>query len=284
MKKPKELHSELYFSVKKSPSIAVIPHLVQRWPWISSHVHILHLGCYRCLVAISWPPPDASARSLCLILAIFSQRIIESFVLEGALKDIWSHSLQCTGTPTAPSVLRAPSPDIGCLQGWGTTTFLGNLCCCLTALGVENFFLMSNLNQPTFSLKPFPLILSQQALMALDYYHTYYHFLFCVLFNLQFISSWALLPLPAWLKPSPGRRTCVTVWHPTHDQSRAEHPLVGHHNFIFVSFQLYTRLPPPTEMWVYLIQALERSPILWRLPACTSHWKPARLSPEEQSR
>ena len=49
---------------------------------------------------------------------------------KGPLKAIRSHSLQCTGTPTAPSVLRAPSPDLGCLQGWGTTTSLGNLCKC----------------------------------------------------------------------------------------------------------------------------------------------------------
>jgi len=34
--------------------------------------------------------------------------IIESFELEGTLKAIRSHSLQCTGIPTAPSVLRAP--------------------------------------------------------------------------------------------------------------------------------------------------------------------------------
>jgi len=52
--------------------------------------------------------------------------------------------LQCTGTPTAPSVLTAPSPDLGCLQGWGTPTSLGNLCHCLSAPTVKSFFLISS--------------------------------------------------------------------------------------------------------------------------------------------
>ena len=46
---------------------------------------------------------------------------------KGPPKAFWSHSPQCTQTPTAPPVLTAPSPDLGCLQGWGTNTSLGNL-------------------------------------------------------------------------------------------------------------------------------------------------------------
>jgi len=39
-------------------------------------------------------------------------------------------------------------------------TSLGNLFQCVTTLWVEHFLLMSNLNFPCFSLKPFPLVLS----------------------------------------------------------------------------------------------------------------------------
>jgi len=49
-------------------------------------------------------------------------------------------------------------PELGCLQGWGTTTSLCNLC--LTALMVKNFFNISSLNHLSFSLKPFPFVLS----------------------------------------------------------------------------------------------------------------------------
>ena len=36
---------------------------------------------------------------------------------------------------------------------------------CASALIVKNFFLISNLNLPSFSLRPFPLVLSQQTLL-----------------------------------------------------------------------------------------------------------------------
>ena len=49
-------------------------------------------------------------------------------------------------------------PDLECLQEWGNlfqyTTFI-----------VNKYFLISNLNFPSFSLKPFPLVLSQQTLV-----------------------------------------------------------------------------------------------------------------------
>jgi len=45
------------------------------------------------------------------------------------------------------------------------TASLGNLFQDLTSLRVKNFFLISNLNQPSFNLKPLPLALSPQALV-----------------------------------------------------------------------------------------------------------------------
>ena len=45
-----------------------------------------------------------------------------------------------------------------------STTSLCNLFQCLTTLTVKNFFLISNLNPPSFSLKPSPLVLSLHAL------------------------------------------------------------------------------------------------------------------------
>jgi len=46
-----------------------------------------------------------------------------------------------------------------------STVSLGNLFQCLTTLIVNNFFLTSNLNLSSFSLKPLPLVLSLQALV-----------------------------------------------------------------------------------------------------------------------
>jgi len=45
------------------------------------------------------------------------------------------------------------------------TASLGNLCQALTTFMVKNFFLVSNLNPPSFSLKPFLLVLSLHALV-----------------------------------------------------------------------------------------------------------------------
>ncbi|KAK4807049.1 hypothetical protein QYF61_018390 [Mycteria americana] len=45
-----------------------------------------------------------------------------------------------------------------------SNTSLGNLFQCFTTLIVKKFFLISSLNLPSFSLKPLPLVLSQQAL------------------------------------------------------------------------------------------------------------------------
>jgi len=45
------------------------------------------------------------------------------------------------------------------------TVSLGNLFQCLATLTEKNFFLISNLNLPSFSLKPLPLVLSLLALV-----------------------------------------------------------------------------------------------------------------------
>ena len=61
----------------------------------------------------------------CTTVLLWNQKCLS---WKGPLEAICSHCLQCTETPTAPTVLTAPSPDRGCLQGWGTTTSLGTLC------------------------------------------------------------------------------------------------------------------------------------------------------------
>ena len=44
-----------------------------------------------------------------------------------------------------------------------SSSTLGNLCQCLTII-VKNFLFIYDLNLPSFSLKPFPFVLSQQTL------------------------------------------------------------------------------------------------------------------------
>ena len=51
-----------------------------------------------------------------------------------------------------------------------STTSLGNLFQCDTTLWVKNFFLISNLNLPCLSLKPFPLVLSLSTLVNSCYF------------------------------------------------------------------------------------------------------------------
>ena len=66
-----------------------------------------------------------------------------------------SHPLQCTGTPTAPSVLRAhPLPWAVCRDH---PHLSGQPMQCLTALIATHFFLIPRLNLP--SLEPIPLLL-----------------------------------------------------------------------------------------------------------------------------
>jgi len=51
-------------------------------------------------------------------------------------------------------------PGLECLQGWGIPPSLGS-CASTSPLSLENSPLTSNLHQPSFSLKPFPLVLPQ---------------------------------------------------------------------------------------------------------------------------
>ena len=63
-------------------------------------------------------------------------------------------------------LLRAPSnPPLNTAREGVSTTSLGNLLQCLSTLMVKNFFLISNPNLPSFSLKPLPLVLPLHALV-----------------------------------------------------------------------------------------------------------------------
>jgi len=76
--------------------------------------------------------------------------------LEGTFKD---HLVQgpCHGQGHLPldQVAQSPiQPGLEHSQGGASTAPLGNLFQCLTTLVVKNFFLISNLNLPSFNLKP----------------------------------------------------------------------------------------------------------------------------------
>ena len=60
-------------------------------------------------------------------------------------------------------------PGLECLQGWGIHSLLGQPVQCITTLWVKNFFLISNLNLPCLSLKPFPHVLSLSTLVNSRY-------------------------------------------------------------------------------------------------------------------
>jgi len=61
-------------------------------------------------------------------------------------------------------LLKAPSNlAFNTAREGAATTSLGNLFKCLPILIVKNFFLISNLNLPFFSLKPLSLVLSLHA-------------------------------------------------------------------------------------------------------------------------
>jgi len=69
-------------------------------------------------------PPSLSAFVLSTRLCLGTLHGARPLELKEPPKGIRSRCLQRTGTPTAPSVLAAPSPGLGCLQGWGTATSL----------------------------------------------------------------------------------------------------------------------------------------------------------------
>ena len=58
-------------------------------------------------------------------------------------------------------LLKAPANlALNTAREGAATASLGSLCQCLTTLMVKNFFLISNLDLPSFSFEPFPLVLS----------------------------------------------------------------------------------------------------------------------------
>jgi len=88
------------------------------------------------------------------------------FELGGTLKII-SFQTPAMGRDTfhQTRLLRAPSSlALNTATEGAVTASLGNLCQGLTTHRVKNFFLISNLNLPSFSLKTFPLVLSLHAL------------------------------------------------------------------------------------------------------------------------
>jgi len=65
-----------------------------------------------------------------------------------------------------PRLLRAPSNLVlNPAREGADTASLGNLFQCFTTLMVKNFFRMSRLNLPSFSLEPFPLVLTLHTLV-----------------------------------------------------------------------------------------------------------------------
>ena len=69
------------------------------------------------------------------------------------------------------SLLKAPSNlSLNTSREGTATASPGYLYQCLTTLLVKNFFLMSNINLPYFSLKPLLLLLSLQALVKSPYH------------------------------------------------------------------------------------------------------------------
>jgi len=62
--------------------------------------------------------------------------------------------------PPAQAAQSHIQPGLECLQGWGIHSLLAQPVQCFTTLWVEDFLLISNLNLPGLTLKPFPLALS----------------------------------------------------------------------------------------------------------------------------
>ena len=95
----------------------------------------------------------------------------------------------CRGQGHLPldQVVQSPvQPGLEHCQGGASTASLGNLCPCLITLTVKNSFLISNLNLPSFSLKPLPLVLSLHALVK--------------------------IPSPAFLQASPWKPAMTSAW------------------------------------------------------------------------
>jgi len=66
----------------------------------------------------------------------------------------------CSGLLKPP-----PNLTLNVSRGGAPTTSLGNLFQCSTTLAVKDLFLITSLNRLSFSLKPLPLVPSQQLLL-----------------------------------------------------------------------------------------------------------------------
>ena len=104
--------------------------------------------------------------------AVFSQgilqnRIIESVELkgtsEGNLVQLPCNEQGHHSWIRLPRALSSLALNVS--RDGASTTTLGSLCQCLTTLTVKYFLCKSSLNLPSFSLKPFPLVLLPQTLL-----------------------------------------------------------------------------------------------------------------------
>jgi len=76
-----------------------------------------------------------------------------------------STALLCAGSPTTRPGCPEPRPALNVSRDGASTTSLGNLFQCVTTLCVKNFLLISNLDLPCLSFKPFSLDLSLSTLV-----------------------------------------------------------------------------------------------------------------------
>jgi len=87
--------------------------------------------------------------------------------LEGTLQTIWFQP-PCSEQGHLPPAQGAQSsiqPDLKHCRGGAATAPLGSLGQCFATLMGKNFCLISNLNLPSFSLEPFPLVPSLHTLV-----------------------------------------------------------------------------------------------------------------------
>jgi len=113
---------------------------------------------------------------LCFYVAVGIHRIIEWPGLKRTTMII-SFQPPCYLQGCQPPDQAAQShiqPGLECLQGWGIQNLLGQPVQCVTTLWVKNFFLISNLNLPCLSLKPFHMQRTRSShisLLTVVYHH-----------------------------------------------------------------------------------------------------------------
>jgi len=82
--------------------------------WFPSYLLGQRIGELKWKVNPKW----RSANTSLFLQKVTSTRVqMDCSLSQNCLKILCSHSLHWAGTPTAPAVLRAPFPDLGCLQG-----------------------------------------------------------------------------------------------------------------------------------------------------------------------